>query len=153
MWDVAHYSHVTKCLYATYEILEETFVKATIEKNFQKAASEINIRCKELSLTTPRVQKNSYTLCSANKNSKNIKQSHKCLLILKMIFVSIPKDACTTYPNWNIKKFLELRFIWNLKLWKCDLVGILKLCYILTVLLSTNGIFLVKINNRNTTVM
>ena len=43
--------HVTKFSYATYE-LEERFAKVAIEKNFQAAASEINIRCKELSLTT-----------------------------------------------------------------------------------------------------
>ena len=40
--------HVTKFSNATYE-LEERFAKAAIEKNFQAAASEINIRCKELS--------------------------------------------------------------------------------------------------------
>ena len=49
--------HVTKFLSATYE-LEETFAKAAIGKNFQAAASEINIRCKELCLTTFRLQKN-----------------------------------------------------------------------------------------------
>ena len=48
--------HVTKCLYATYE-LEKPFAKAAIEKKFQAAASEVNIRCKELSLTTVRLQK------------------------------------------------------------------------------------------------
>ena len=37
----------------TYE-LEELFAKAVIEKNFQANASEINIRCKELSLATLR---------------------------------------------------------------------------------------------------
>ena len=42
--------------YATNE-LEEPLAKAAIEKNFQVAASEINIRCKELSLTTLRLQK------------------------------------------------------------------------------------------------
>ena len=43
--------HVTKFSYTTHE-LEERFAKAAIEKNFQAAASEINISCKELSLTT-----------------------------------------------------------------------------------------------------
>ena len=32
-----------KCLYASYE-LEEPFAKAAIEKNFQAAASEINVQ-------------------------------------------------------------------------------------------------------------
>ena len=41
------------------EILEEPLVKATTESNFQVVASEINIRCKELSLTTLRLRKNS----------------------------------------------------------------------------------------------
>ena len=35
--------HVRKCLYAPYE-LEEPFAKAAIEKNFQGAASEINMQ-------------------------------------------------------------------------------------------------------------
>ena len=48
--------HVTKSLYATYE-LEEHFANAAIEKNFQAAASKTNIRCKELSLITLRLQK------------------------------------------------------------------------------------------------
>ena len=38
-----------KWLYAMYE-LEEPCPKAAIKKKFQAAASEINIRCKELSL-------------------------------------------------------------------------------------------------------
>ena len=86
-----------------------------MEKNFEAAASEINIRCKELSLTTRRLWKTSCTLCSANKNSKNINQSDICLKILKIILVSFPKDAYTTYSDWKIEKFLELQFIGNLK--------------------------------------
>ena len=68
-------------------------------ENFEAAASEINIRCKELSLTTRRLWKTSCTLCSANKNSKNINQSDICLKILKIILVSFPKDAYTTYSD------------------------------------------------------
>ena len=41
------------------EILEEPFAKAATENNFQVVASEINIRCKELSLTALRLRKNS----------------------------------------------------------------------------------------------
>ena len=56
--------------------LEEPFAKAAGEKNMQAAASEINIRSKELALTKLLLQKVSYQeigsnsriLCSANKN-------------------------------------------------------------------------------------
>ena len=48
---------VTKCLHPMYEILEKLFVKTAIEKNFQATASEINIICKELSVTTLRLRK------------------------------------------------------------------------------------------------
>ena len=35
-----------------------------------------------------------------------------------MIAVSVPKDACTTYPNWKIKKSDILRYNnINHKLW------------------------------------
>ena len=32
-----------------------------------------------------------------------------------MIFVLVPKDACTTHPDRKIEKFLDLRFIRNAK--------------------------------------
>ena len=36
--------------------MEEPFARAAIEKNFQAAVSEINIRCRVLSLTTHHLQ-------------------------------------------------------------------------------------------------
>ena len=67
--------------------------KSHLQKHpFRKtSASEINIRCKELSLTTPRLQKihhqeigfNSCISCSANKNFGKINPSDIFLKILK----------------------------------------------------------------------